>query len=74
MAAPMKGLEKSLQDFGNNAYIIAEKINRHLKSIGDTATKVTSSSPGWVQPLRWCRWRWRLAAVVATAAAATAVG
>ena len=40
MAASMKGMEKALQDFGNNAYMMAEKINRHLKSIGDTAVQV----------------------------------
>ena len=46
MTAAMKGLEKALQDFGNNAYMMAEKINRHLKSIGDTATQVTSQLAG----------------------------
>ena len=46
MTAAMKGLEKALQDFGNNAYMMAEKINRHLKSIGDTATSVTQQLAG----------------------------
>jgi Lysozyme like domain len=46
MTAAMKELEKALQQFGNNAYTIADKINRHLKSIGDTATKVTQQLAG----------------------------
>jgi hypothetical protein len=46
MTAAMKGLEKALQDFGNNAYMMAEKINRHLKSIGDTATTVAQQLAG----------------------------
>jgi Transglycosylase SLT domain len=40
MAASVKSLEKSLQNFGDQSYMIADKINKNLKKIGDTAVSV----------------------------------
>ena len=41
MAASMNGLRSALKDFGNESWNLADKINRNLKTIGETATEVT---------------------------------
>jgi hypothetical protein len=46
LSGAIKTLESTLSDFGNKSYTLADKINRHIKSIGDTATQVSGQLTG----------------------------